>query len=260
MELIEMYSQAGDLEKAAAIVSDLRKIAPTNEALLYTAYRVYSDLAAESLLSLSVVDPNSARMHQALAHELAKRGNTAEAIKNYRAALKIDPQLPGLHYELAEMLNTLSTTEGHQEAENEYKAALQANPFDEQAECRLADIALQRGDLKEASERFNRALQLQPNDPIASIGLAKVFMTMEQPEKAEPLLRHALELDPTSAIAHFRLSTVYRQKGLTNEAKHEAEQYQKYKEMKEKLNVIYRDLRESSTVDEGVDTNPNPKK
>jgi len=92
MELIEIDSAVDDLDKAAAIVSDLRKLEPTNEAMLYTAYRIYSDLAAESLLSLSVVDPNSARMNQAMAHELAKRGNTAEAIEHYRAALRLDPQ------------------------------------------------------------------------------------------------------------------------------------------------------------------------
>jgi cytochrome c-type biogenesis protein CcmH/NrfG len=195
-------------------------------------------------------------MHQAMAHELAKRGNSAEAIENYRAALKIDPQLPGLHFELAEMLHTLSTAEGRQEAESEYKAALQVNPFDEQSECRLGDIALQRDDLKEANERFTRALQLQPNDPEASIGLAKVFMTMDQPQKAELLLQHALELDPTSALAHFRLSTIYRQTGRSADAKREFEEYQKYKQMKEKLKAIYHDLHQDQAVDENVDTSP----
>ncbi len=256
MELIEIYSGTGDLDKAATTVNVLRRLEPTNEAILYTAYRIYSDLAAESLLSLSVVDPNSARMHQAMAHELAKRGNTAEAIEHYRAALKIDPQLPGLHFEVAEMLGTLATAEGRQEAESEYKAALQANPFDEQSECRLADIALQRDDLKEADERYTRALQLQPGDPQASIGLAKVFITMEQPQKAEPFLQHALQLDPTSALAHFRLSTVYRQTGRPEDAKHELEEYQKYKQMKEKLRAIYHDLHQDQAVDENVDANP----
>src|SRR5580658_9498286 len=109
MELIEIYSATGDLDKAAATVSVLRGLEPTDEVILYSAYRIYSDLAAESLLSLSVVAPNSARMHQAMAHELAKRGKTEEAIENYRAALKIDPQLPGLHFELAEMLSTFTT-------------------------------------------------------------------------------------------------------------------------------------------------------
>ena len=87
MELIDIYSETGDLDKAAAIVSVLREMEPTDEAILYTAYRIYSDLTAESVLSLSVVAPNSARMHQLMAHELAKHGDNAEAIENYRAAL-----------------------------------------------------------------------------------------------------------------------------------------------------------------------------
>jgi len=255
MELIEIYSETGDLDKSAAIVGVLRKLEPMDEALLYTAYRIYSDLADESLLSLSVVGPNSARMHQAMAHELAKRGDTAEAIENYRAALKLDSRLPGLHFELAEMLSTLGTAEGQQEAESEYKAALEANPLDEQSERRLGDIALRANDVKAASEYYTRAVQLQPDDPEASIGLAKVLMSMDQPEKAEPLLQHALQLDPTSAVAHFRLSTIYRQSGRAADAKHELEEYQKYKGMKEKLREIYHDLhREQASDDE--ETNP----
>ncbi len=256
MELIEIYSGTGDLDKAATTVNTLRKLEPTNEAVLYTAYRVYSDLTADSLLSLSVVAPNSARMHQALAHELAKRGKTEEAIENYRAALKLDPQLPGIHFELAEMLSTLSTQDSLAEAENEYKAALQANPSDEQSECRLGDIALRRNDTKEAYDRYAKAVQLQPGDPDANIGLAKVLMSMDQPQKAQPLLEHALHLDPTSAVAHFRLSAVYRETGRPDDAKHELEEYQKYKGMKEKLQEIYRQMRPEQIEGESKSTAP----
>ena len=254
MELIEIESRAGDLDKAAGIVTDLRKLDPTNEALLYTAYRIHSDLAAESLLSLSIVNPNSARMQQALAHELAKRGNTAEAIEHYRAALKLDPTLPGLHFELADMLRTQSTAEGQEEAEREYKAALEANPLDEQSECRLGDIALRSSDFKQAFDRFSHAVKLQPGDPEASIGLAKALISMNQPEKAEALLQHALQLDPTSAVAHFRLGTIYRQSGRTAEARHEMEEYHKYSQMKEKLRQFYHDLHQDQPVDETVET------
>ena len=256
MELIEIYSGTGDLDKAAETVNVLRKLEPTNEAVLYTAYRVYSDLTAESLLSLSVVAPNSAHMHQALAHELAKRGNTEEAIDNYRAALKLDPQLPGIHFELAEMLSTLTTPESLAEAESEYKAALQANPSDEQSECRLGDIALRRNDIKEAYDRYTKAVQLQPGDPDANIGLAKVLMSMDQPQKAEALLEHAIQLDPTSAVAHFRLSAVYRELGRPDDAKHELEEYQKYKGMKEKLQEIYREMRPDQIEDDSKSTAP----
>jgi cytochrome c-type biogenesis protein CcmH/NrfG len=256
MELIEVYSATADLDKAAATVSVLRTIEPTDPALLYTAYRVYSDMAAESLLSLSIVAPNSARMHQAMAHELAKQGKTAEAIDNYRAALKLDPNLPGLHFELADMLNLSSAPADQAAAASEYKKALEVNPFDGQAECRLGDIAVRKNDLKDAYDHYTKAVQLRPNDPEANIGLAKVLMAMNEPQKAEPLLEHAIQLDPTSAVAHFRLSTVYRQTGRTADAKHQIEEYEKYKQMKDKLRDIYQAMRLEPAGQERGETDP----
>jgi tetratricopeptide (TPR) repeat protein len=256
MELIDIYSDSGDLDRAGATVSVLRELEPTDEAILYMSYRIYSDLADESMLSLSVVAPKSARMHQLMAHELAKQGHTAEAIENYRAALKIDPQLSGLHFELAEMLNSSSVAAGQEEAESEYKEALRVNPLDVQSECRLGDIAARKNDLKEAYERYARAVQLHPDSAEASIGFAKVLMSMDQPQKAEELLEHAIQLDPTSAVAHFRLSTIYRQTGRAEDAKHELEEYEKYKEMKEKLRDIYHAMRLEPAKEEHDETDP----
>lgn len=243
MELVEVDSAMGDLGKAAEIVNALRQLEPTDEAILYTSYRVYSDLAEQSLLSLSLVAPNSARMHQAMAHELAIRGDNAAAIENYRKALKLNPSLPGLHFELAEMLNISNSPADHAEAKQEYEAALAVNPFDEQAESKLGEIAAENDNLKEAQQRYAKAVELRPNDPDANLGLAKVFMAMGQPKKAQPLLEKAVQLDPTSAVAHFRLSTVYRALGRTDDAKHELAEYQKYKAMKAKLEDLYQAMR-----------------
>jgi cytochrome c-type biogenesis protein CcmH/NrfG len=155
------------------------------------------------------------------------------------------------------MLSTLSTPEARREAEGEYKAALEANPRDERSECRLGDIAYRANDLNDASDDYTRALQLQPDDPEASLGLAKVLMSLGQPERAEALLQRALRLDPTSAMAHFRLSTIYRQTGRPEEAKRELAEYQKYKEMKEKLRAVYHDLHRDQTREDNEDANPN---
>jgi tetratricopeptide (TPR) repeat protein len=254
MELIEVYSGMGDLDKAAATISILRGLYPTNPEVLYTSYRIYSDLAAESMLSLSMVAPKSARMHQVMAHEMAKQGNTEGAIKNYREALRLDPQLPGLHFELAEMLNASSAAFSQEAAEGEYKAALSVNQFDEKSECKLGEIASQRGDLQGSYGHYSRAVQLQPNDSEADIGLAKALAQMNQLEKAEALLGRALQMDPTSAVAHYRLSTLYRQTGRTADAKRELEEYQKYKDMKEKLGDIYREMRLEPAKEERDET------
>jgi len=243
MELIEIYSGSGDLDRAAATISLLRSLYPTSEEVLYASYRIHSDLAGESMLSLSLVAPKSARMHQVMAHEMERQGDIEGAIRNYREALKLDPQLIGLHFELAEALMSAPSATERVEAEAEYKAALGTNQFDEKAESRLGDIAAQRGDVPEAYSHYSRAVQLQPNDAEAGIGLAKTLMQMNEPDKAQLLLEHALQLDPTSAAAHFRLSTIYRQAGRPADAQHELAEYQKYKGMKEKLLDLYREMR-----------------
>jgi tetratricopeptide (TPR) repeat protein len=251
LELIEIHTAAGDLDKAAATASALRTRYPTDIEVLYACYRIYSDLASESMLSLSLVAPESARMHQLMAHELERHGDNEAAIKNYREALKLDPTLPGLHFELAELLNVSPVITQQQEAEAEYKAALSVNPFDERAEFRLGDISSQRGDTQEAYAHYSRAVQLQPSDAEANTGLAKVLIIRNQPDKAEPLLQRALQLDPTSAAAHFRLATLYRQAGRTADAKRELEEYQKYKKMKENLRDIYHNMRVTPEKQEG---------
>jgi len=241
MELIDSYSTAGDLAKAAPIISELRETDPTNAELIYTAYRVYSDLLDETRLSLILVAPNSARVHQMMAHELAHQGHTEEAIANYREALKIDPNASGLHFELAEMLNAQASR--RDEAEKEYQAALASNPRDEKSECKLGDIAAAQGNARAAVSYYEAALKLDPNDSDALVGLAKSDMTMNDPEKALPLLEQAAKLDPTNAVAHFRLSTLYRKTGRTDDANRELEDYQKYKAMKEKLREMYHQMR-----------------
>jgi tetratricopeptide (TPR) repeat protein len=250
MEMIDLYSSAGELDSAATIVSKLRELEPTDEALLYTAYRLYSDLAEESLLSLTVINPNSARLHQAIAHELAKRGDTAGAVENYREALKLDPNLPGLHFELAEILSAQNTPDSLAEAVTEYKAALAVNPADAQAETRLGDIAAKANNLDDAKAHYSKALENQPNNADAAVGLAKVYSSTGAPEKAAPLLEHAVQVDPTSSLAHYRLSAVYRQLGRTSDAQHELEEYQKYKAMKEKLRNVYHDMGVGQDPDE----------
>ena len=116
------------------------------------------------------------------------------------------------------------------------------------------DLSSRRGDVQEAYAHYSRAVQLQPNDAEANVGLAKVLMLMNQPDRAEPLFQRALQLDPTSVAAHFRLSTLYRQAGRTADAKRELEEYQKYKEMKEKLHDTYHDMRVKPAKQEDNET------
>jgi Tfp pilus assembly protein PilF len=242
LELVGLDTESGDLEKAGAVIAQLLKAAPDSPEVLYAAYRTYSDLAGESMLALSLGAPDSAQMHQLLAHEDIRQGNTVAAIAQYRKAIAINPQLPGVHFELAELLHTSTDDKVKKEAEQEYHAALLENAQDEKSILRLAEIDAQKGNAEQSYNEYTKAVELQPADADAKLGLAKILIEMNQADKALPLLEDTVKLEPTNATAHYRLAALYRKIGRADDAKREADLYQKFKDMKEKLRTLYKEL------------------
>lgn len=242
LELVGLDTESGDLEKAAEVIAQLRKADPDNTEVLYAAYRVHSDLAGESMLALSLAAPDSAQMHQLLAHEDIRQGNTNAAIAQYRKAIAINPRLPGVHFELAELLHTSTDDKVKKEAEQEYHAALLEDNQDEKSILRLAEIDAQKGDVERSYEEYMKAAQLRPADADAKLGLAKALIGMNQSDKALALLEDTVKLEPTNATAHYRLATLYRQMGRADDSRREMELYKKFKEMKENLRALYKEL------------------
>jgi tetratricopeptide (TPR) repeat protein len=242
LDLVGLYTASSELDKASGLISQLKSAYPDAPEVLYAAYRTYANLSGESMLSLSLVAPDSAQMHQLLAHEEIREGNTNGAIAQYRKAIAIDPHLPGVHFELAELLRTSQDPTVEKEAEKEYHTAVGENPHDVKAICALAEMAEAKGDTQQAFDGFSKAVALQQGDADAKLGLAKVLVEMDQPDKALSLLEASAELEPTNATVHYRLATLYRKMGRVNDAKREVELYQKYKDMKEKLRAVYKEL------------------
>jgi Flp pilus assembly protein TadD len=258
MELIEIHYGDGDLDQAAGVASALRQLEPENPDIQFTAHRIYAALADESMLSVAMLAPKSARMHQLMAHELARYGDTEGAIAQYREASKIAPQLSGLHFELAELLGLSTVASDQAVVESEYRAALAGNPYDEKSECRLGEIAARQSDLKSAFAHYSRAVELQPKDADACLGLAKVLVAMNQTEKAQPLLERSIQLEPFNAVTHYHLASVYRSLGRSDDARRELAEFQKLKEMKHRLRELYREMRLQPAKQERPDPNvPN---
>jgi tetratricopeptide (TPR) repeat protein len=243
LELIEADYGLNDLGNAADVVNVLRQLEPANPDILYAAYRIYSELTNESILSLTMVAPDSARMHQVMAHELARQAKDDAAIANYREALKLNPKSADIHYELAEMLFTQSSSSAQNEAEQQYKAALASNPFDEKSVCRLGDIAVRRSDFKTAREFYSRALNMQPDDADANFGMAKILMASHEPQKAVAYLERAAQIEPYNASTHYRLGSAYREIGRAEDSRRELAEFEKLKKMKARLGDLYQEMR-----------------
>jgi tetratricopeptide (TPR) repeat protein len=242
-ELVESYAATDDLDKAADMIAALLKLEPTNPSLLYTSYRIHTDMAATAMLELGLVAPDSAQTHQAMAHEMQRDHDLAGTIANLRKALALDPALPGIHFELAEALHASDDQHLRAEAEAEYKLAVETNPSDAKAAARLGDIEVEKGNLAAGATYYRQALKLQPNSGDAAIGLANILFEQGKPEQALPLLEGVEKADPTNSLAHYRLSVVYRKLNRPEDVKREVDLYKHYKEEREKLKSIYQQMR-----------------
>ena len=243
LTLIEVETAQQDLASAAATISKLRDQAPTDPEILYAAYRINTDLAGEALLSLSLAAPQSGQMQQAIAHELERIRDLPGSIAAFRKAIAVDPNLPGIHFELAEALHGSDSQADRAEAEHEYTIALEKNPREVQAAVRLGDLQADRGDLDSAASLYQRVPSQQPDNADAALGLARVYIEKNEDEKALPLLQQVLTEDPTNMLAHFRLSALYRKMHRPDDAKRELAEYQKYKEIKDGLRQVYGTMR-----------------
>ena len=244
--LVNSFTSTGETEKAATITSDLLADDPTNTALLYSSYRLYSDLTDKALLTMALSDPDGALMHEMMSRELARHGDEAQAIVNLREALKINPHLPEAHFELGELLYNSTDDALKAQAEPEFQAALTDNPADEKAHLMLGQLAAKRGDTQTAFRDDSRAVELQPSDPDALVELGKVLMTMNEHDKAQEMFERAVKADPSNTVAHYRLSMLYRRQGKTADADQQMTEYKKYKAMSSKLEQIFHDMRVGS--------------
>jgi len=242
LELIELYKSSAHLNKAQSIAATLEQFDPQNPQILLVNQQIARQIMDQTLLSLMLTAPDSPETHMVMAGELARQGDRANAITHYREAIRLNPALPGAHFQLAEQLRTAPDPTLNAQAEDEYKAALRANQFDELSWRQLAGILAAKGDFKTAEENYRKALALQPTDADAETGLAIALISLNRNGEAIPLLESAVKHDPTNVVAHFRLSGLYRRAGRPADADRETETFRHYQEIKDKLGRTYKQL------------------
>ena len=243
LELIELQSASGQFAKALLVIDRIESLSPQDPHILFVAYEVSSQMMSQSMLSLLLVAPNSAEMNMVVARELGSQGEREKAIAKYREAIRLNPMLPGVHFELAEQLRGAADPKLNEQAEGEYKAATQANPYDEKAWRRLGEAMAAKDDFVSAEEAYKKALALQPADPVVKTDLAITLISTHRQKEAIPLLESAVKEDPSNIAAHYRLNVLYRSSGRTADAQHEMDEYTHYKSLKDKMDEILRQMR-----------------
>jgi len=242
LELVELDSASGQMGKALSEVVKLEELAPENPQILFTAFQIARQMMDQNLLSMMIAAPDSAEMHMLMAGELRRQGDHPNSIAQYREAIRINPALPGAHFELAEQLRTSTDPGLSAQAEDEFRAAIKVNQHDALAWRQLGGIMTAKGDFQAAEEDFQKALSLQPKDSEAETGLAIVWISTNRTAEAIVLLESAIKDDPSNVVAHYRLSGLYRRAGRAEDAKREMDAFQHYTDVREKLGKVFRQL------------------
>ncbi len=244
LELANLYSQQGDLDRTAAMMRSLVDLNPDNVEILYTAQQVYTELADDTLNKLAILAPGSARMQQVIAERLINEGDLKGATEHYRKALEIDPRLPGVHFELAEAIleSAPNDAQVQAEAEKELEAGVSFDGDSAKAECLFAGIADRRGEADKAYAHYQRAFALNPGEVEAQMGLGRILASEEKPQEAMKYFRMAVQADPLDGEAHYRLASVYRILQMKDEAKKEVQLYLDIKKAKDRLEELYRQM------------------
>jgi tetratricopeptide (TPR) repeat protein len=242
---MELDSASAQLAKALSVAAKLQEVAPRNPQVLFAAYQISRQMMDQSLLSMMVAAPDSAEIHMVMAGELGRQGDHTGAIAQFREAIRLNPMLPGAHFELAEQLRTSPDAALNKLAEGEYQAAIKVNQYDELAWRQLGAVMAGKGDFKAAEEDYRKALALQPKDSEAETGLAIVLISSNRTDEAIPLLESAVKDDPTNLAAHYRLSTLYRRAGRTAEAQREMDTFHHYTDVKDNLGKVFKTLQQA---------------
>lgn len=255
MDLISLYYESGDLNKTVDPLRKLQAAQPNSPEVLYMAYRTYSDLAAKAVASLAEAAPESAAMHQILAQNLASRDEFQAAIGQYRRAIELDPQLPGLHYELAEMILANSTQEpARSEAEQQLQRELALNPASAESEYMLGVIAWLRSEPQAALQHCLDALRLRPDFVDAHIAAGKALRALHRSDEAVTQLEAAVRLDPRNEAAHYRLAEEYRELGRNDDAARESAIFHQLRETHQQVRTLYQAVLERPVIHETIES------
>jgi tetratricopeptide (TPR) repeat protein len=172
---------AGDAEAAATALDRAAQLDPRDVDILYHRGRAHMLVSKDSYEQMYHADPNSWRVHQALAQSFVEADRLEDAAHECQNALNLRPREPGLHEE-------------------------------------LADIYWKQNQLEKAEGAFLEELKVDPESISSMYKLAIVSLERSKPEATVSLLTDVLKLSPNYRDAHYQRGRAQAQLGDVNAA------------------------------------------
>lgn len=157
-------------------------------------------------LGFSPFSENAPKAYEYLAQAYLKTGQTNEAIKTTKAAVKAYPTDDTFLLSLGDLYFKSGK---YDEAIVEYTQAVRLNPRSADNRYSLGLAYLSDGRLKEAENQFIEVSHLTPNSPVGFFGRGQVFRAQGQYDKALEQLNKAVRIDRQFANAYLELGYTY---------------------------------------------------
>jgi tetratricopeptide (TPR) repeat protein len=150
-----------------------------------------------------------------------------QAEREYKEALRLRPDLPGVHLELGQVY---ANSARWPEAEQEFAAGTKLQPGNAEATYRLGSALLQQGKVREARQELERSDSLKPEMPETLYSLGKAASLAGDTAAAEKAWVRVIELEKETSLAaqaHFGLAGLYRKQGKIAEAQQQMREFQR---------------------------------
>ena len=235
LQLMRSYTGLQRDDDAVKVALELDRLYTNDPEVLYNTGKVYGNYAFLTIRKLAQEAPHSVWRHLAAAEAFESQGSYNDAIGEYRAVLKLDPQRSGIHYRIGRTLLAQSHQTGAQansdEALKEFEQELELDPRNGNAAYEIGEMHRKAGQFDQAQQYFERALQLYPEFEEAHLGLAAVYMAEQKPAEALPHLKAAISSNADDEVSWYRLAEVERDLGNKSEQQSALAQFRKLHQM-----------------------------
>jgi len=215
--LVNDLTKLGDFNAAAVHLQKLAQRQPRDEHIWYLLGRVYMQLGEQALAKMNEIDPNSVWAHQISAELMESMKNYNGAIVEYKKAIEVAPQQPGVHFKLADLYWSLQQWDN---ATEQFLAEQKIDPRNCLIEYKLGDILVHKGvEMEDALKHVDQALAACPNLTEAKADRGRVLIKLHREQEAIPELLAAEKANPGESSTHFLLAQAYRATGHAEEAR-----------------------------------------
>ncbi len=197
----DVYLVSNQMEQAAQIDSQLRKLAPkdvlvrVDHGRLLMAQGKLQD-AEKELREVMKDAADSSQAHYYLALSYWQKGSLGQAASELQEALRMSPGSPVVLQSLAQ----LNLSQGNASVAQIYGQELvEKYPVDVSNRLLLGAIYSREGQLRPAEEQFMAAKRLAPNQADVHLNLGQLYSAERKWAEAEKEFEAALQLDPLNS-------------------------------------------------------------